>query len=215
MSLRIVYLHGFASSPQSEKAQYFKEKFSAYGIPVEIPQLDEGNFEALTITGQLGVVDRTVGGRPAVLMGSSLGGYLAALYAARHPQNVERVILMAPAFRFPSLWRRRYTAQELDEWRHTGVTPVFHYAYDAEKMLGYQFLEDSQLYEQEPEFQQPALIFHGTEDDVVPAEFSRHFAAAHDHAELHLMQSGHELKDVLEPMWTITRRFLALRLSGD
>ncbi len=210
MPLRIVYLHGFASSPQSGKAQYFKEKFSGYSIPVEIPQLDEGNFEALTITSQLGVVDRAVGDQPAVLMGSSLGGYLSALYAARHPESVERVILMAPAFRFPSMWRRRYTALEIKEWKRTGVAPVFHYGYGAEKMLGYQFLEDSQLYEQEPEFHQPALIFHGTEDDVVPAEFSRHFAAAHDNAELHLMQSGHELKDVLEPMWALTRRFLGL-----
>lgn len=210
MPLRIVYLHGFASSPQSGKAQFFKQKFAEHGIPVEIPQLDEGKFEALTITGQLGVVDRAVGDRPAVLMGSSLGGYLAALYAARHPQNVERVILMAPAFRFPSMWRRRYTTQELDEWKRTGMTPVYHYAYGAEKMLGYQFLEDSQLYEEEPDFRQPALIFHGTEDDVVPAEFSRQFAATHKNAQLHLLQSGHELKDVLEPMWAHTRQFLGL-----
>lgn len=210
MPPRIVYLHGFASSPQSGKAQYFKQKFAGCGVPMEIPQLDEGNFEALTITGQLGVVDRAVAGQPAVLMGSSLGGYLAALYAARHPQNVERVILMAPAFRFPSMWRRRYTAQELEEWKRTGMSPVFHYGYGAEKMLGYQFLEDSQLYEEEPEFRQPGLIFHGTADDVVPAEFSRAFAATHKNAELRLLESGHELKDVLEPMWTATRQFLEL-----
>ena len=39
-------------------------------------------------------------GEPLVLMGSSLGGYLAALYAARHPSSVDRLILLAPAFRF-------------------------------------------------------------------------------------------------------------------
>ena len=210
MPLRIVYLHGFASSPQSGKAQFFKQKFAEHGVPVEIPQLDEDNFEALSITGQLGVVDRAVAGKPAVLMGSSLGGYLAALYAARHPETIQRLILMAPAFRFPSMWRRRYTDQELAEWKRTGVSPVFHYAYSAEKMLGYQFLEDSQLYEAEPQFAQPALIFHGTEDEVVPAAFSREFAATHENVELHLMQSGHELKDVLDPMWALTCRFLSL-----
>ena len=49
---------------------------------MEIPILDEGRFEELTISGQLRVIERAVGGQPAILMGSSLGGYLAALYAS-------------------------------------------------------------------------------------------------------------------------------------
>ena len=78
--MRIVYLHGFASGPSSSKAQFFRAKFAERGIAIEIPQLDQGHFEALTITGQLSVIDRTVGGDETILMGSSLGGYLAALY---------------------------------------------------------------------------------------------------------------------------------------
>ena len=87
---RIVYLHGFASSPLSTKAQFFLRKFQEIGVACEIPQLDSGNFEALTITGQLAAVDRAVGGQDVTLMGSSLGGYLAALYAARR-RNVDRL----------------------------------------------------------------------------------------------------------------------------
>jgi len=70
--MRIVYLHGFASSPQSGKARFFAEKLGALGVPFTAPQLDEGNFEGLTITGQLGVVEKAVHGEPVVLMGSSL-----------------------------------------------------------------------------------------------------------------------------------------------
>ena len=99
--MRIIYLHGFASGPSSSKAQFFRAKFAEHGIAIEIPQLDQGHFEALTITGQLSVIDRTVGGDDAILMGSSLGGYLAALYAARH-SNIQRLILLAPAFQFPA-----------------------------------------------------------------------------------------------------------------
>ena len=43
-------------------------------------------------------------GEPLVLMGSSLGGYLAALYAERHPKAVDRLVLIAPAFGFLQRW---------------------------------------------------------------------------------------------------------------
>lgn len=98
---RYVYLHGFASSPQSGKAQFFCKRLAEQGIDLAIPALDGGDFEHLTVTGQLHVVDAAVAGEPAVLFGSSLGGYLAALYAARHA-NIRKLILLAPAFQFPS-----------------------------------------------------------------------------------------------------------------
>src|ERR1700674_3325484 len=127
--MRIVYLHGFASSPQSGKAQFFKRKFDALGVPFAAPQLDEGDFERLTITSQLGVVERAVAARPAVLMGSSLGGYLAALYAARHPGQVKRLVLLAPAFQFPTRWRARFRPQDIELWKEQGSAPFFHYGY--------------------------------------------------------------------------------------
>src|SRR5262245_6001995 len=100
---RIVYLHGFASSPGSKKAQFFRRKFPELGIGLEIPALDEGNFQGLTISGQLALIERAAAGEPLTLIGSSMGGYLAALYAARHAE-VEKLILMAPAFCFLQRW---------------------------------------------------------------------------------------------------------------
>jgi uncharacterized protein len=206
--MRIVYLHGFASSPQSSKAQFFLRRFNERGIAVEIPQLDAGDFEHLTITGQLDIVDRTVGGSPATLMGSSLGGYLASLYAARHPQNVEKVILLAPAFQFPKRWRERYPEEELEAWRVTGSARVYHYGYKEERELSYGLIEDAQRYENEPDFRQPALIFHGIHDPVVPVELSEGFARTHSAVTLIKFDSGHELTDVLEPMWSAVEKFL-------
>lgn len=205
---RIVYLHGFASSPQSGKARYFAAKLAQLGVEVVIPQLDAGDFEHLTVTSQLEVLDQAVGGRPAILFGSSLGGYLAALYAARHPE-IERLVLMAPAFQFPRRLRERYTPEELAGWKRRGSALVFHYAYEAERPLGYQLFEDAARYEDEPGFTQPALIFHGTEDPVVPAAASQAFAARHPNVTLHLLPSGHELNDVLPVMWDLARPFVA------
>ena len=78
-----------------------------------------------------------MGEQPAILMGSSLGGYLAALYAARHPQQIERLVLMAPAFQFPRRWRERYSEPDWERWKREGSTPVFHYGEGREKRLGY------------------------------------------------------------------------------
>lgn len=202
---RVVYLHGFASSPLSSKAQFFRRKFAACGVSMEIPLLDQGRFEELTISGQLGVIDRVVGGQPAILMGSSLGGYLAALYASlhkdQHPSQIERLVLLAPAFQFPRRWRERYSEQDWERWRREGSAPVFHYGDGRERRLGYQFVEDAAHYEDDPEFPQPALILHGINDNVVPAGISADYAARHPSVRLVLMESGHELTDVLEPLW--------------
>jgi len=205
--MRIVYLHGFASGPQSSKAQFFRAKFAGHGIDCEIPQLDEGDFESLTVTGQLRVVDRAVHGDRVVLMGSSLGGYLAACYAARH-SNVDRLILLAPAFQFPSRWRKRFAGAELDEWKRTGGKSFYHYAFKGDRRLGYRFVEDAAYYEDEPDFQQPALLIHGKRDDVVPPEVSEAFVRSHPNAQLRQVDSGHELTDVMDTLWAETSQFL-------
>lgn len=205
---RIVYLHGFASTPLSTKAQFFKRKFE--GTPFEIPRLDRGDFETLTVTGQLQVIDEAVHGGPVILMGSSLGGYLAALYASRHP-NVERLVLLAPAFEFPARWRQRFSGGELEEWRKAGSRNFYHYGYKSDRPLGYRFVEDSVQYEDAPDFRQPALIFHGLRDDVVPAEVSRRYAAGHPNVQLRLVDSGHELTDVLDELGNETVMFLGFQ----
>jgi len=207
---RIVYLHGFASSPASTKSTFFAARLSEIGVPFQIPQLDRGNFETLTVSGQLQVVDQAVQGEPVVLMGSSLGGYLAASYASRHA-NVERLVLLAPAFQFPKRWRQRFSAVELAEWKRFGTRSFYHYAYHEDRPLGYQFVEDSIQCEDEPDFRQPALIFHGVNDDVVPVEVSRQYAASHPNVKLLELESGHALTDFLDRMWQETVTFLGFQ----
>lgn len=207
--MRVIYLHGFASSPRSSKAQYFHRKLTERGVEVEIPRLDAGDFEHLTITGQLNVIEKTVEGKPSVLFGSSLGGYLAALYASQHAE-IQRLVLLAPAFQFPSRWRQRYSESDLAAWRAAGTVPVFHYGEGRQIPLHYGLMDDTAKYPDEPDACQPALIFHGTKDEVVPAEVSEQFAASHPNARVRLMESGHELTDVLDEMWSETCKFLEL-----
>ncbi len=204
---RIVYLHGFASGPTSKKAQFFRERFAQLGIGLEIPDLADGHFESLTMSGQLQVIERASRGEPVTLIGSSMGGYLAALFAARHTE-VEKLVLMAPAFCFSSRWLQTLGETTMEEWQHSGILKVFHYGQGRAVELGYQLIEDGRQYEDFPEVRQPTLIFHGKNDTVVPADLSVQFASRHPHAQLHLMESDHELLNVLDDMWMETERFL-------
>jgi len=210
---RFVYLHGFASGPSSQKARFFSDRFAELGIGLEVPDLAEGNFERLTITGQLNVIERTARGEPVSLIGSSMGGYLAALFAARHPE-VERLVLLAPAFSFLTRWPEELGKSKMEEWRQGGTLQVFHYSEKREAALGYQLIEDAEQYEDYPEFLQPALIFHGKHDSVVPAGFSIEFSRRHPRTELHLLESDHQLLNVLDDIWMDSEPFLFGQDSG-
>lgn len=207
-SLRVLYLHGFASSPASRKARFFAEKLAALGFAVEIPDLAEGDFEGLTLTKQLALVERLGRREPAIVIGSSLGGYLAALYAARHPE-VDRLILLAPAFRFHALWTAELGPDRLRLWKDKGSIPVFHYGTGHPQLIGYQLMDDAGRFEPEPQFSQPCLLFHGIADPVVPIAQSVEFAAFRPNVRLISLASGHELTDVLDKIWDESEKFLA------
>ncbi len=206
---RFIYLHGFSSSPASTKARFFVERFAALGHALAVPELDGGDFENLTLSGQLAVIEGAAGGHPVSLIGSSMGAYLAALYAARHKET-ERVVLMAPAFDFVQRWGERMTPQEMDAWRRTRFLSVFHYGVNEERRLSYRMMEDAPAHPAFPVVAQPCLIFHGLQDDVVPHTASEEFQRRNPHVEVELLDSGHELTDQVEHMWGQTCRFLGL-----
>jgi pimeloyl-ACP methyl ester carboxylesterase len=204
---RYVYLHGFASGPLSRKAQFFRQRLAASGIPLEIPALDQGDFEHLTISRQLDLVTRTLHGEPAVLLGSSMGGYLAALYASRHPE-IDRTLLLAPAFGFGSRWVETFGEEKVEEWRSRGHADVFHYATGDQRRLSVDLLEDCPRHAEYPACGQPALIFHGVGDTVVPIAASERWVSENPQGRLVTLDSDHELLNVLDDIWQRSAGFL-------
>lgn len=203
---RIVYLHGFASSPQSKKAQFFKQQFANRGIDLEIPDLSPDGLEHLTVSRQLAILEEAARGEPVSLMGSSMGGYLAALYASRHPE-VETLVMMAPAFGFPDRWLARIGPDTAARWETFGFLEMPDYRTGATSRVGYSLIEDGLRFPEFPSFSQPALIFHGTRDDVVDYQSSVEFAARHPNVRLQLFDAGHELTEVISEMWQPLPRF--------
>lgn len=201
MTRRVVYLHGFASSPRSRKAQFFAEKLREIGFEVAVPELADEGFEQLSLSGQLRVVEHAADGQACIVIGSSMGGYLAALYAARHAE-VEKLVLLAPAFDFANRWQQRIGDKAMQQWKESGALSVYHYGEGREASVGWQLMEDALHYEAYPKVNQPTLIFHGTKDEVVRYEVSDEFARRNPNVEVRLKDSGHELTDVMDEMWT-------------
>ena len=109
MTPEYIYLHGFASSPQSGKAQYLRDRFDIKAkIKLNILDLNQGDFTNLSLTRQ---IRQTVAAFPSqelpiILIGSSFGGLTATWVANKCPQ-VTSLILLAPAFGFLANWRSR------------------------------------------------------------------------------------------------------------
>ena len=205
--MKYIYLHGFASSPSSSKAQYFVRQFHDRGLALEVPALDGGDFENLTITRQLAILTQLAAGEPAVVIGSSMGGYLAALYASLHPE-VSKLVLLAPAFYFPQRWPQTMGVEKAEQWKRSGTMSVFHYGNAQHRSIGYGLITDASSYPAEPGFTQPGLIFHGRFDDVVPAAYSEEFALSHPNVRLLLLDSDHQLTDQADVLWNESSRFL-------
>jgi hypothetical protein len=123
----------------------------------------------------------------------------------------ERLVLLAPAFDFS----RRFTASlELDalaRWRATGWREFHHYGEERPRPLSIALFDDAATYEPFPDVRVPTLVLHGRHDTVVDPALSVAFARGRPHVERELLDSDHELRDVLDPMWERIRKFLRLR----
>ena len=206
----IVYLHGFASGAQSKKGCYLRDKFAEIGAQVFQPELVEGDFRETTVSSQLEVVDRAVHEhKPSLLIGSSLGGYLAALYASGQSDQVPALVLLAPAFDFVRRWAKRLGTEQMDAWKKSGEMAVYHYGRNEPTSIGYSFFEDALRHDPFPAAPQPTIIFHGHHDVVVDPEISVHYAREKAHVELVPMDSDHQLLDVLDAIWGGIERFHA------
>ncbi|HAJ27227.1 MAG TPA: alpha/beta hydrolase [Syntrophus sp. (in: bacteria)] len=88
MTATRVFIHGLESTRQGTKGIYFRERY-----PEMIIEDYLGSLEA-----RLEKLEAVLRGKDKlILVGSSYGGLMAAIFACRHPEKVRRLILLAPA----------------------------------------------------------------------------------------------------------------------
>jgi pimeloyl-ACP methyl ester carboxylesterase len=207
----ILYLHGFASGPSSHKARELAARFAAAGVRLEVPDLTPGadGFERSSPTSMLAIAEAHLAAAapPHAIVGSSLGGYLAAVAASRDPR-VERLVLLAPAFRLFERWSARLTPAELDGWRREGLETL-HHATGRRRRIGWQFFEDARSWPAFPEVRVPALCIAGTRDDVVPLADVEAFVARTPSARLVAVDDAHELAASIDRIHEEASAFLA------
>lgn len=197
-----VFVHGLGSVRAGEKSSLLLAHAEAHGrgcLRFDLRGHGEssGRLGAVTVSELIDDTARVLEALGAAdVVGSSLGGLVAAHVAARRPELVRRLALLAPAFGLlPRL------AERLDPmgrmWTNQGqgfrVEP--HVLADARE------IDEHGL---PVRLRVPTLVVHGTGDDVVPHRASERFfaALATPHKRLWLVPGGdHRLNTVANEIW--------------
>jgi hypothetical protein len=206
-----LYLHGFGSSPTSPKAMAVRPALEATGLPVAAPTLaDTDDFFDFTVSRSLRRARRRLFDRTLVI-GSSLGGWTAALLAAADPRVVE-LVLLCPAFRFPERWLRPERSEELVRWRRDGQLDLEVGHGPSPQALGVGFLDDALAHDGDVHPPVRTTIFHGARDDVVPLTDVQPVVGDLPHVDLRVRDDDHALRATLPEIAAFCReRAAALR----
>lgn len=210
---RFLYLHGFASGPDSAKGVATAKRFAELGVAVERLNLRLPSFEHLRVSAMMAHVEEAIGGPRdrAVLFGSSLGGLVASRVAAEDAR-VSALVLLAPAFRLFERWRSRLGG-EFAEWERTGWIEVDDHALKKKGRVDFDFVREAESMDAKdgglPDVRVPVVIVHGRRDETVDIEVSRAFAAGKRHVRLVEVDDGHELVASLPVILGEAERHLA------
>jgi predicted esterase YcpF (UPF0227 family) len=175
----LYYIHGYQSSPSGQKATLLKETIQA--IPITYR---DGPPEDLIISKCLDRISKSIAGdQQAILIGSSLGGFLSAETALTH-RNVQQLILLNPAIIPP----------ETDLTAITGM-PL--------RIL--QEMKDPRLFTEKI----PAniTILRGTLDEVVPDRWVHRFAQTQN-ATIKRFTDDHQFTNTLQNLPKIITEIL-------
>lgn len=204
-----VFLHGMSSFRAGEKSEALCERARQRGRGFACFDFrghgqSSGEMTELTMTDliQDGTTVLLHMG-PSILIGSSLGGLVAAWVAARNHDLVRGLALLSPAFGYlPEMAREE--AAEFTMQNSGGDEVVFNR----------RTIDDARQYEEGSlpgRLPMPVLLVHGKKDDAVPYGLSVQFfdAIPHDHKKLWLIPDGdHRLNLSIEEIYDRMEAFM-------
>lgn len=190
----ILYLHGFASSPDSHKGKAFAAHLGEHGYALERLDLRLPTRDGLRVSAMIDhVVDRAGRHERVALIGSSLGGLVAAR-AAMSVDHCIGLVLMAPAFELARRWAEGLGQARLRAWQGGELIEVEDHAGGAPLAIDYGFYQDALAVDGEPfALEKPALVIHGRGDETVPFAGSEALVEGALHARLVALDDDHAL----------------------
>jgi uncharacterized protein len=115
------------------------------------------------------------------VVGSSFGGFIALLFASRHPQ-LHALGLKCPVVDFPEVLRLEFREDAIERWKHTDRIPNILGGEHA-IFLPYSFFEECLTYDgyaSASRIHTSTLIVHGSQDELIPShQIDRLLAALH------------------------------------
>ncbi len=181
-----IFLHGLLSDAEGDKSmalwnQAQKHERSWVRFDMRAHGRSDGTMDEFTISRALEdarLIMNLFPGRPIVLVGSSMGGWVAAELAAERPARIGGAVLIAPAFSFMMQLFHSLNPEQRQLWLSQGSWTFESDGLDYGFTLSYDAVIDSKQYDllaQTVEFQCPVRILHGRLDDVVPTAQSAEF----------------------------------------
>ncbi|MFQ5526519.1 MAG: alpha/beta hydrolase [Thermoanaerobaculia bacterium] len=225
----VLYLHGFGSSQDGEKAEFFRDRASRAGfgfvsLDFQGHGRSGGDMRGLTLTRCLEDVIRVRHAVPSAtgpvcVFGSSMGALVALWHAAiagsRDP--VRALALISPAIGMDASLREMLGTDGMERWQLQGILDFTNE--EGTFALGWPLFTDlagRPARDLAARHRAPTLIFQGKLDDRVSwrrvAEFavaaSSSSPPAHPLIRLELLEDGdHRLIDRLDWIWAETRDF--------
>lgn len=181
----VVYLYGFRSDMNGEKILYLaelcqKEGFGFLSFDYSGHGDSSGEFEAGTIGQWLGdsleMIDALTQG-PVILVGSSMGGWIAHLVALKRPDRVVSLlgIASAPDFTSELMWKD-FSLQQQTEIMNQGWTILATEYNDQGWKITKNLIEEGKnhlILNGPINLDIPIRYLHGLQDTVVPPAFSQ------------------------------------------
>ncbi len=216
-----VYVHGLLSDGDGTKSMHLWEsairqnrswlRFDQRGQGRSDGTFDD--FRISRVVEDLRCVLDHVGDRPTILVGSSLGGWIAAHAGLTGLHRIAAMVLIAPAINFvEGIWNS-LSAEERSEWQ-SGGRRYFPSPYEDDGFaLDFETVEDARefdIYRGRVRYDCPVTVLHGACDDTVPVEVSANYQARTE-SEVRLdvipgadhRLSGHcqTIQDCVDSMW--------------
>ncbi len=185
-----LFLHGFRSDSGGQKSLDLAAHAEARGrawIRFDLAGhgASGGRFSDQTLSDWLGdarAVAALAGPRPLLIVGSSLGAWLAVLMAQAAAFPIAGLVLLAPAFNFLQRYYATLPPALQDRWRTEGrlSLPDPYGPADAVYSLDYRLIEDAARHDVlggPVRLACPIVMIHGDRDEAVPLSVSHDFLA--------------------------------------